>query len=170
MASFLDYMEIDIASGDGGDGSASFRREKFVPFGGPDGGDGGDGGNVIFFGTKDMKSLRDFENKSFFKAGNGQNGRSSKRFGKNGRDIIIKVPLGTEIFDLENESKLTDIIFDGEKFVELKRAGDSKNIGALYHTVSYADKDFAALDALGEVLTADPSGYLYKTLVEEDEE
>jgi len=120
MASFLDYMEIDIASGDGGDGSASFRREKFVPFGGPDGGDGGDGGNVIFFGTKDMKSLRDFDNKRFFKAGNGQNGRSSKRFGKNGRDIIIKVPLGTEIFDLENESKLTDIIFDGEKVIILK--------------------------------------------------
>ena len=105
MANFLDYIEIEIVSGDGGDGVASFRREKFIPFGGPDGGDGGDGGDVIFLGTKDMRSLRDFKSKRSFKAKNGRSGSSSKKFGKNGEDIVVKVPLGTEVVNLGNQKK-----------------------------------------------------------------
>ena len=115
MANFLDYIEIEIVSGDGGDGVASFRREKFIPFGGPDGGDGGDGGDVIFLGTKDMRSLRDFKSKRSFKAKNGRSGSSSKKFGKNGEDMVVKVPLGTEVVNLGNQKKIADIVNDGDR-------------------------------------------------------
>ncbi len=122
MTNFLDYIEIEIISGNGGDGVASFRREKFIPFGGPDGGDGGDGGDVIFLGTKDMRSLRDFKSKRSFKAKNGRSGSSSKKFGKNGEDVIIKVPLGTEVMNLRNKKKLADIVQEGDR-VEILQGG-----------------------------------------------
>ncbi|MBT3476269.1 GTPase ObgE [bacterium] len=114
MNSFLDYAEIQITSGNGGNGLASFRREKYIPFGGPDGGNGGNGGSIIFVGNKNINSLRDFRNKRIFKAINGGNGGSNKKNGRNGDDLKIYVPLGTEIYDIENNIKIADITIEGK--------------------------------------------------------
>ncbi|MEC9382229.1 MAG: hypothetical protein VX984_04050, partial [Thermodesulfobacteriota bacterium] len=81
MSNFLDYKEIAIISGNGGNGIASFRREKYVPFGGPDGGDGGDGGSIIFLGKSNLRSLKDFKNKKLFRAKNGSNGGKKNKSG-----------------------------------------------------------------------------------------
>ena len=81
MSNFLDYVQITIVSGNGGNGLASFRREKYVPFGGPDGGDGGNGGSIIFVGKKNLISLKDFTNKKSFRAKNGINGGKRKKSG-----------------------------------------------------------------------------------------
>ena len=122
MSNFLDYVQITIVSGNGGNGLASFRREKYVPFGGPDGGDGGNGGSIIFVGKKNLISLKDFTNKKSFRAKNGINGGKRKKSGKNGPAVVIKVPLGTEIVDLKNMKKLADIIDDGQE-VEILKGG-----------------------------------------------
>jgi GTPase len=114
MNSFLDYTEIQITSGNGGDGLASFRREKYIPFGGPDGGNGGNGGSIVFVGNKNINSLRDFRNKRVFKAVNGGNGGSNKKNGRNGDDLEIYVPLGTEIYDMRDNVKIADITIEGK--------------------------------------------------------
>mgnify|MGYP001159670727 FL=1 len=119
MKNFLDYTEISIISGNGGNGIASFRREKFIPFGGPDGGNGGSGGNIVVVGNKNINSLRDFRNKRVFRAKNGGNGGSNKRNGKNAEDTTIYVPLGTEIYDLENDKKIADITADCKSIILL---------------------------------------------------
>ena len=120
MKNFLDYIEIDVFSGNGGDGIASFRREKFIPFGGPDGGNGGNGGDIIFVGDKNINSLKNFRNKRVFKAKNGTKGGSNKKNGKNGDDLEIRVPIGTEIYDKKNNNKIADIIMDDKKIILLK--------------------------------------------------
>lgn len=114
MNSFLDYTEIEITSGNGGNGLASFRREKYIPFGGPDGGNGGNGGSIVFVGNKNINSLRDFRNKRVFKAVNGGNGGSNKKNGRNGDDLEIYVPLGTEIYDMRDNVKIADITIEGK--------------------------------------------------------
>ncbi len=120
MKNFLDYIEIQIISGNGGNGITSFRREKFIPFGGPDGGNGGNGGSIIFIGDKNLNSLRNFRNKRVFRAKNGTNGGSNKRNGKNGSDLEVRVPIGTEIYDKKNNSKIADITIENEKIVLLQ--------------------------------------------------
>ena len=122
MSNFLDYKEIAIISGNGGNGVASFRREKYVPFGGPDGGDGGDGGSIVFLGKSNLRSLKDFKNKKLFRAKNGSNGGKKNKSGKNGSNIEIRVPLGTEILDIQRNKKLADITIDGQR-VEILRGG-----------------------------------------------
>lgn len=106
---FVDEVKITVKAGNGGSGSASFRREKFVAFGGPDGGDGGHGGHVILQGDQGLNTLVDFRHKKRFDAKNGESGRGRQMYGKGGDDLIIKVPTGTEVYDLETDQKLGDI-------------------------------------------------------------
>ncbi|MDD2217038.1 MAG: GTPase ObgE [Eubacteriales bacterium] len=117
---FVDRAKITIKSGKGGDGSVSFRREPFVPEGGPDGGDGGKGGDIIFMADGNMRTLMDFRYKRKYEAENGQNGMKKKRFGKNGEDLIIRVPAGTLIIDTETGHLMKDLITPGDSFVAAK--------------------------------------------------
>ena len=91
----IDRVEIVAKAGTGGNGVISFRREKFVPFGGPDGGDGGDGGNIIIKADAAVTSLRKFKPKRFYRAGDGKNGSGKKKHGKSGENVILIVPAGT---------------------------------------------------------------------------
>lgn len=117
---FIDEVIITVKAGNGGDGSASFRREKFVQFGGPDGGDGGNGGDVVFLADSNINTLIDFKYKKLFKAQNGENGQKKQMYGKNGEDLIIKVPVGTQVRDIETGKLLLDMNIEGEKRVLLK--------------------------------------------------
>ena len=106
---FVDRAKITIRSGKGGNGAVSFRREPFVPEGGPDGGNGGKGGNVVFVVDHNMKTLMDFKYRRKYDAEDGQNGMKKKCFGKDGADLIIKVPPGTIIFDTETQRVMKDL-------------------------------------------------------------
>ena len=106
---FLDQAKIYIQAGNGGSGSASFRREKFIEFGGPDGGDGGSGGSVIFHADKNLNTLIDFRYQQHFKAERGQDGKGKKQTGKSGKDLILKVPIGTQIFEEDNNTLIEDL-------------------------------------------------------------
>ena len=106
---FTDYVKITVKSGDGGNGAVSFRREKYVAAGGPDGGDGGKGGNVYLFVDPDANTLVDFRYKKKFKAENGKNGEGAHKFGKSGEDLHIGVPRGTIIKDAETNIILADL-------------------------------------------------------------
>ncbi len=111
---FTDYVKISVKSGDGGDGAVSFRREKYVAAGGPDGGDGGKGGDVYFTVDPDSNTLVDFRYKKKFKAENGKNGEGARRYGRGGEDLYIKVPLGTIIKDAETGKVLADLCEQGQ--------------------------------------------------------
>ena len=111
---FTDYVKIFVKSGDGGNGAISFRREKYVAAGGPDGGDGGKGGDVYFTVDPDSNTLVDFRYKKKFKAENGKNGEGNHRYGKGGEDLYIKVPLGTIIKDIETGKVLADLCKKGQ--------------------------------------------------------
>ena len=117
---FVDRAKIFIKSGKGGNGCVSFRREPFVPEGGPDGGDGGKGGDVIFQADRNLRTLMDFRYKRKYEAENGQDGMKKKRFGRNGKDLIIKVPMGTVVIDEETGLVMKDLVEDGESFVAAK--------------------------------------------------
>jgi GTP-binding protein len=114
---FIDKAEIYIISGKGGDGSMSFRREKYVPNGGPDGGDGGKGGDVVLTADASVNSLTAFRFNKNFHAENGEPGGAYKRSGKAGMDIVIKVPIGTVVFDNETSHMMFDFIEDGQTFI-----------------------------------------------------
>lgn len=117
---FVDRAKINIRSGKGGDGAVTFRREPYVPEGGPDGGDGGKGGDVVFKADNSLRTLMDFRYKRKYQAENGQNGMKKKRFGKKGTDLIIKVPPGTMIIDEESGALMKDLINHGDRFVAAK--------------------------------------------------
>ncbi|MDA8162413.1 MAG: GTPase ObgE [Desulfobacteraceae bacterium] len=117
---FIDQAEIDIAAGDGGAGCVSFRRERFVPKGGPDGGDGGRGGDVVFRVKSGLNTLYHFRHKRIFKAGHGQAGRGKKQHGKDGRDIVVEVPPGTVIKDAGTGLVLADLTVSGEEWLAAK--------------------------------------------------
>jgi GTPase len=112
---FLDQAKVYIRSGDGGDGCASFRREKFIEFGGPNGGDGGRGGDVWAECAANLNTLIDFRYQQHFKAGRGENGAGRERHGADGADVTLKVPPGTQIFAEDNETLLADLIRPGER-------------------------------------------------------
>ncbi len=112
---FTDYAKITIKSGDGGNGAATFRREKYVAAGGPDGGDGGKGGSIYFFVDKDINTLLDFRYKKKFKAENGQNGSGGNCYGKSGQDLYIGVPLGTIIKDVITGEIVADLSQENKK-------------------------------------------------------
>ena len=117
---FVDRAEIIITSGKGGDGAVTFRREPYVPEGGPDGGDGGDGGNIIFVADSNLRTLMDFKYKRKHEAENGQNGMRRKKYGKRGRDLEIKVPIGTMIIDKESGLLMKDMADKGDRLVAAK--------------------------------------------------
>ena len=120
---FLDQVKIYLKSGNGGPGCTSFRREKFIEYGGPDGGNGGKGGDVIIQVVENLNTLIDYRYQQHFKAKSGQNGMGQNRFGKMGDDVVLKVPLGTQIFDEFKEEVLHDCIIPGERF-SLLHGGD----------------------------------------------
>ena len=114
---FLDQAKIYIKAGDGGSGSVSFRREKFVEFGGPDGGDGGDGGSVIFLADRNLNTLIDFRFQQHFKAERGQDGKGKKQTGKGGKNLILKVPIGTQILEEDNITLIEDLTKSDQKVI-----------------------------------------------------
>lgn len=117
---FIDESVITVISGRGGDGAATFRREKFVQFGGPDGGDGGKGGDIVFVADPNINTLVDFKSSKKFEAGNGTKGSAARCTGKSGEDLIIKVPVGTMIRDFETDRLLLDLNVPNEKVIFLK--------------------------------------------------
>ena len=117
---FLDQTKIHIKAGNGGSGSASFRREKFIEFGGPDGGDGGHGGSIIFATDKNLNTLIDFRYQQHFKAEKGQDGKGKKKTGKSGEDLILKVPVGTQVFEEDNNTLIEDFIKSEQKIIIAK--------------------------------------------------
>jgi GTP-binding protein len=117
---FIDTAKIFVKSGDGGNGCISFRREKYVPLGGPDGGDGGDGGDVILVADSNMTTLLDFTYKRKYVAERGTDGGTSKCYGKDGEDLYINVPMGTMIIDIETGKIMTDLSHNGDKYVIAK--------------------------------------------------
>ena len=116
---FIDEVIITVKAGNGGDGSAAFRREKFVQFGGPDGGDGGNGGNIIFIVDKDQNTLRNFRWNKLYKAEDGGNGAGSNCTGKKGETLKIGVPKGTIIADSKGNI-LADVSEDNKEYLILK--------------------------------------------------
>ena len=117
---FVDYAVIEVHAGKGGDGAVTFRREKYVPKGGPSGGDGGNGGSVLLKANSNLHTLLDFRYKKKYSAGNGAKGGSSLKDGKNGSDVIIQVPVGTVIKDAETEELLFDLNADGKEIILVK--------------------------------------------------
>ncbi len=117
---FVDRAKIEIRSGKGGNGAVSFRREPFVPEGGPDGGDGGKGGDIVIVADKNLRTLMDFRYKKKYAAENGQDGMKKKKFGRNGQDLIIKVPQGTVVIDEKTGLVMQDMVEDGQSFVAAK--------------------------------------------------
>ena len=126
---FLDQAKIYVKAGNGGSGSARFRREKFVEFGGPDGGDGGDGGSVIFLTEENLNTLIDFRFQQHFKAGKGQDGMGKQKTGKAGKDLILRVPVGTQIYEEDNNTLIEDLKYAGQKIIIAK--GGKKGLGNL---------------------------------------
>ena len=114
---FLDQVKIYIKAGNGGDGSPSFRREKFIEYGGPDGGDGGKGGSVILKSEQNLNTLIDYRYQQHHKAKRGENGSGQNRTGKNGDNLVLKVPLGTQVFEEDNKTLIFDFVKIGEEFV-----------------------------------------------------
>ena len=114
---FIDHTQIDISAGNGGAGAVSFRREKFIPKGGPDGGDGGRGGHVIFIVDTNLHTLQDIRYRRRYKAENGHSGRGSNKTGKNGKDVIILVPAGSIIRRKGSDQVLVDLTVEGQKHI-----------------------------------------------------
>jgi len=114
---FLDQVKIYIKAGSGGDGSPSFRREKFIEYGGPDGGDGGKGGSIILKSERNLNTLIDYRYQQHHKAVRGENGMGQNRTGKSGEDLILKVPIGTQVFEEDNKTLIYDFTKPGEEFV-----------------------------------------------------
>ncbi len=117
---FLDQVKIFIKAGDGGSGSASMRREKFVEYGGPDGGDGGKGASIILIAERNLNTLIDYRYTQHFKAQAGQNGMGKNKTGKGGKDLYLKVPIGTQVLEEDNKTILFDFKKEKEKFIIAK--------------------------------------------------
>ena len=114
---FLDQAKIYIKAGNGGSGSASFRREKFIEYGGPDGGDGGNGGSIIVESDRNLNTLIDFRYAQHFKAQHGKPGSKRNKTGANGKDLILKVPVGTQIYEEDNNTLIYDFTKNKEKYL-----------------------------------------------------
>ena len=114
---FIDFTQIDISAGNGGSGAVSFRREKFIPKGGPDGGDGGRGGHVIFKVDTNLHTLQDIRYRRRYKAENGHPGRGSNKTGKNGKDVVILVPAGSVIRKKGSKDIIIDLIVNGQNYI-----------------------------------------------------
>ncbi|MCQ2561310.1 MAG: GTPase ObgE [Clostridia bacterium] len=117
---FIDKAKINIKSGKGGNGAVSFRREANVPQGGPDGGNGGKGGDVVIVADRNLRTLMDFKYRTKYEAERGEDGRGRQQFGKDGEDLIIKVPVGTVVKDVESNAVMADLIKDGQSVIAAK--------------------------------------------------
>ena len=124
---FLDQAKIYIKAGNGGSGSAHFRREKFVEFGGPDGGDGGDGGSIIVEADRNLNTLIDFRYAQHFRAEHGQAGSKRNKTGANGKDLVLKVPVGTQVYEEDNNTLIYDFTKNREKY--LVASGGKRGLG-----------------------------------------
>ena len=127
---FLDEAKIYLKAGDGGSGCVSFRHEKFIEFGGPDGGAGGNGGSIYFVASRDNNTLIDYRYKQHFKAERGSNGQGQNKTGKKGNDLYLKVPVGTQILDDDKISVIADLIAENQ--VELIVKGGTGGLGNAY--------------------------------------
>jgi GTPase len=127
---FVDEAVIRVEAGNGGDGSASFRREKFVPFGGPDGGDGGDGGSIYLYADTGLNTLVDFRYHRLFSAENGHKGSGKQCTGKNGSDLIIKVPVGTVVYEADTGEVIGDLTVQGDLLCVAK--GGHRGLGNVH--------------------------------------
>ena len=149
---FVDYVSLNVRSGNGGRGSSHLRREKFVAKGGPDGGDGGKGGDIIFKGDGNIWTLYTFKFKKHFKAGHGGDGGRNKRTGKKGEDIIIKVPLGTTIIE-KNSDKLLAEITENDKEIVLLRGGLGGKGNCYFKSSTNRTPRYSQKGMLGEEIT-----------------
>lgn len=120
---FVDEAEIHVHAGNGGNGCASFRREKFIPFGGPDGGDGGGGGSVFLVADENLNTLVDFRHQRVYRAGRGENGMSRQMHGKAGEDLTIRVPVGTVVINVDTDETIGDLTEHGQR-VKVALGGD----------------------------------------------
>jgi GTPase len=114
---FVDEASIQVVAGDGGDGCVSFRREKYIPFGGPNGGDGGDGGSVYLIGDVNLNTLVDFRYQRLHRAQRGQNGMGKDMTGRGGEDLLVRVPVGTRVSDAETEEPIGEILYEGQRLL-----------------------------------------------------
>jgi GTP-binding protein len=143
---FVDIVKIHIAAGNGGDGAVAFRREKYIPAGGPSGGDGGCGGNVIIEVDQNLRTLRDYKYKSHYRAENGQNGGSSQKTGRDGLDLTLKVPPGTVVKDHETGMVIADLTREGQRLVAAEGGkggkGNARFATSTRQAPSFAEKGY----------------------------
>ena len=149
---FLDQVKIYIKAGNGGDGSPSFRREKFIEYGGPDGGDGGTGGSIILKSVQNLNTLIDYRYQQHHKAQRGDNGSGKNRTGKNGDDLKLKVPLGTQVFEEDNKTLIYDFVKIGDEFVVASGGKGGLGNTRFKSSTNRAPKKFIK-GALGEEFT-----------------
>ena len=147
---FLDQAKIYVASGKGGKGCVSFRREKYIEYGGPNGGDGGKGGDVVFITDQNLNTLIDFRYQQHFKANKGQDGMSKNKTGANGKDILIKVPPGTEIFNEDRSVLLADLLENNQKYVFLEGGKGGLGNSHFKSSTNQAPRKFTNGDSLQE--------------------
>ncbi|MBM3450390.1 MAG: GTPase ObgE [Armatimonadetes bacterium] len=146
---FIDYARIHVKAGDGGDGAVSFRREKYIPKGGPDGGDGGRGGSVLVRADENLQTLVDFRYRRQFKARRGAHGRGANRFGRGAEDLVIPVPVGTVLRDLETNDLVADLTAHGQEAV-VARSGRGGRGNARFATATRQTPRFAEPGGQGE--------------------
>ncbi len=140
MSDFIDETVIKVVSGKGGEGCISFRREKYVPFGGPDGGDGGKGGDVVLVADENLTSLLHLMYKKEYRAENGQNGKGKNRYGKSGNDIVIRLPVGTVVKVAGSGEILEDIVRKDQRFVAVKGGKGGKGNAKYVSSVNQAPR------------------------------
>ncbi|MEF3279940.1 MAG: GTPase ObgE [Elusimicrobiota bacterium] len=138
---FVDKVKVYLKAGDGGNGCASFRREKYVPFGGPDGGNGGDGGSIYIVASKDLNTLTRLALNPHIKAESGEHGKGSNKFGKKANDLFVYVPIGTVVKDIQG-NVLCDLIKDGDKFLAAKGGCGGRGNAAFKTSVNKAPSFF----------------------------
>jgi GTP-binding protein len=131
---FVDEVEVEVRAGDGGNGCVAFRREKYIPFGGPAGGDGGRGGDVVLEGDSGLGTLLDLRYRRVIEAQRGENGRGKDQYGKGGADQVVRVPVGTQVFDADSGEVITDVDAHGERVIVAR--GGRGGLGNIHFATS----------------------------------
>lgn len=139
---FIDEAQLHVVAGKGGDGCVSFRREKYVPRGGPDGGDGGRGGHVILLADSQIQTLLDFKGRPIHKAESGRQGTGKNMTGRGGSDLLIRVPVGTSVLDSEDSTLVVDLVEDGQKFIAAKGGVGGKGNQRFATSTHQAPREF----------------------------
>ena len=148
---FVDRTRIKLVAGDGGDGMSSFRREAYVPLGGPYGGDGGRGGNIVFVATSRKSTLLELRYNRVLKAERGENGKTKKMHGRTGKDTIIQVPLGTMVKDLDRDIVIADLVHEGQSVI-IAKGGRGGRGNTRFVTPKNPAPTFAEKGGIGESL------------------